>query len=296
MEHRNLISFNMVAETGSFSKAAKELGYAQSTITFQIKQLEEELGVLLFDRIGNHISITQAGSTLLDYSCKILSLESEVKSIITEDDTPSGTIRIASIDSLCANLLPTLIRNFSELYPAVTISASSVSKADVLNSIANGWADFGFYIDFDPPADDFNTIINIRNSLSFLCAPSNKVYRQESLTIRELAGIPMIVTEKNCTYRNLLQQIFAQNNTELSVYFESENTEVIKHFAEIGLGITFLPEIAVHEELKEQKLCRLPVDVKIPSTYINAIYHKNKWLTPAMREFCKVLNTIESVL
>ena len=291
MELRNLISFKKVAETGSFSKAAKELGYAQSTVTFQIKQLEEELSVLLFDRIGNHISLTEAGATLLDYSCRILSLENEVKNIIKEDDTPSGTIRIASIDSLCANLLPPLIRDFSELYSAVTISASSVSKAEVLNSITNGSADFGLYVDFVPPTDDCNTVFSIQNSLCFLSSPSHKVNGQESLKISELAGIPMIVTEKNCTYRNLLQQIFAENNTELRVYFESENTEVIKHFVEVGIGVAFLPVIVVSEELNEQKLCRLPVDVKIPSTYINAIYHRNKWLNPAMREFCKLLKT-----
>jgi DNA-binding transcriptional LysR family regulator len=291
MEHRNLISFKKVAETGSFSKAAIELGYAQSTVTFQIKQLEEELSALLFDRIGNHISITEAGATLLDYSCRILSLENEVKNIIKEDDMPSGTIRIASIDSLCANLLPPLIRDFSELYPAVTISASSVSKAEVLNSITNGSADFGFYMDFAAPTDDFITVVSIMNSLSFLCDPSNKIYKQKAFNIKELDGISMIVTEKNCTYRNLLQQIFAQNNTKLKVYFESDNTEVIKHFVEAGIGITFLPDIAVNEELNEHKLCRLPVDVKIPSNYINVIHHKNKWLTSAMREFCNLLKT-----
>jgi len=289
MEHRNLVSFKKVAEAGSFSKAAKELGYAQPTVTFQIKQLEGELGVILFDRIGNHISLTEAGATLLDYSYRMLSLENEVKNRIKEDDTPSGTIRIASIDSLCANLLPSLIRDFSELYPSVTISASSASKAEVLNSITNGSADFGFYIDFVPPPDGYNTVLSSRNSLSFLCDPSYKANRQESFKISELAGIPMIVTEKYCTYRNLLQQIFAKNNTELRVYFESENTEVIKHFAEAGIGVAFLPEIVVKEELKEQKLCRLLVDVEIPFIYINAIYHKNKWLTPAMREFCTLL-------
>jgi DNA-binding transcriptional LysR family regulator len=289
MEHKNLSSFKMVAECGSISKAAKELGYAQPTVTFQIKQLEEELGILLFDRIGNHISLTEAGMTLLDYSSRIISLENEVKSIIKEDNTPSGTIRIASIDSLCANMLPPLIKDFSEHYPTVTISASSVSKAEVLHRIANGSADFGFYIDFDSPVDDYNTVLSISNSLCFLCSPSHEVFRQESLNVRDLKGVPMIVTEKSCTYRNLLQQIFAQNDVEFDVYFESENTEVIKHFVEAGIGVAFLPEIVVKEELNEQKLYRLPVDVKIQSTYINAVYHKNKWLNPAMREFCKVL-------
>lgn len=289
MEHRNLVSFKMVAETGSFSKAAKDLGYAQSTVTFQIKQLEEELGVPMFDRIGNHISLTKAGVALLDYSCRILALENEVTNIIKNDDTPSGTIRIACIDSLCANLLPSLIKDFSERYPAVTISASSISRAEVLNSITNGSADFGFYMDFNLPSDVYNTVLSVRNSLCFLCNPNYRIDRREPLKISDLARIPLIVTEKNCTYRNLLQQIFEQNNTELRVYFESENTEVIKHFAEAGMGVAFLPEIVVSDELNKQKLCRLPVDLMIPSTYINAVYHKNKWLTPAMREFCKLL-------
>jgi len=291
MEHRNLVSFMAVAETGSFSKAAKELGYAQPTVTFQIKQLEEELGVLLFDRIGNRISLTEAGGILLNYSCRILSLENEAKSIIKEDNNPSGMIRIASIDSLCANLLPSLIRSFSEMYPSVKISASSVSKDEVLNRIGNGSADFGFYMDFAPPTDNYITAISMKNSLSFLCSRNHQVYRQEPLKISDMENIPMIVTEKECIYRNLLNQIFVKNHIELNVFFESENTEVIKHFAEAGLGVAFLPDIAVEEELEEHKLNRLPVEAEIPPTYINVVYHNNKWLTSAMREFSGLIES-----
>lgn len=294
MEHRNLNSFKTVAECGSISKAAQELGYAQSSITFQIKQLEAELGILLFDRIGNRIVLTGAGMTLLDYSYKILSLEHEVKSVLAEDGGPAGTIRLASIDSLCANLLPSLIKDFRECCPAVVVSAASVSKAEVIKCIANGSADFGFYIDFHAPAEEYGTALSMENSLCFLSSPNHEISRKEQLTIRELKDVPLIATEKSCTYRHVLQQIFARHELELNICFESENTEVIKHFAEAGIGVAFLPEIVVGDELREEKLCRLPIVAELPTIYINVIYHKNKWMNHAMRQFCSVLDSINT--
>lgn len=289
MEIKNLVSFKTIAETNSFSKAALTLGYAQSTITFQIKQLEEELGLPLFDRIGNQIRLTASGQVFLDYTLRILSLTKEAKHAITQDACPSGTLRIAGISSLCANLLPQLIKQYNEQYPKVTISATTVTKAQVLELVNNGSADIGLYMDFDIPPEDSYTAVHIENPLHFISAPHNSLAAKGSLSVKELGGIPIIATEPHCSYREVLMNLFLKNQTTPSILFESENTEVIKRFVQSDLGIALLPEIAVREELSSNKLCRLSIADDIPSVLINVIHRKNQWLTPAIREFFNLL-------
>ena len=109
MELKNLITFKTIAEQKSFSNAARVLGYAQPTITFQIRQLEDELGVPLFDRIGNKIRLTESGNILLDYTFRILSLVDDAKCTLASDCTPSGILKISGISSICAGMLPQLI-------------------------------------------------------------------------------------------------------------------------------------------------------------------------------------------
>ena len=99
MEFRNLYSFLKVHDLGSFSKAAEDLGYAQSTVTLHIQQLEDELGVPLFDRIGRKNSLTPYGTQLLDYARKILQLQEQVKFISRADRTKiGGTLRLGMVE------------------------------------------------------------------------------------------------------------------------------------------------------------------------------------------------------
>ncbi len=285
MEFKNLLSFKTIAETKSFSQAALALGYVQSTITFQIKQLEIELGVPLFDRIGNQIRLTDSGQILLDYTLRILSLSEEAKHAITNNSYPSGTLRIAGISSLCANILPRLIKKYNETFPNVIISATTLTKSEVLEKVNNGSADIGLYIDFEIPLKDTYTAVSIENPLYFICSKNNILCMKESLSINELEGIPFIATEPHCSYRKVLMNLFKENNITPSILFESENTEVIKRFVQSDIGISFLPEIAVREELATNNLCKLNITNSIPTTYINVIHRKNQWITPAIREF-----------
>lgn len=290
MEFKNLISFKIIAELKSFSKAALVLGYAQSTITFHIKQLETELGVSLFDRIGNNIRLTNSGHILLEYTHRILSLSDEAKHAIIQNSSPSGMLRIAGISSLCANMLPPLIKKYNEAFPSVTISATTASKLQVIERVNDGSADIGLYMDLEIPPKDTYTAVHIENPIYFICSAKNMLYAKNPLSIKELEGIPFIATEPQCSYRKLLTKLFTKNNIMPSIIFESENTEVIKRFVQSDLGISFLPEIAVREELAAHKLCKLNIINSIPTTYINVIHKNNQWITPAIREFFNLFN------
>lgn len=288
MELRNLISFNMIAETGSFSKAAQMLGYAQSTITFQIKQLEDELGIPLFNRIGNHVDLTQAGKLFLDYSIRIISMSEEAKNAVIGNIKPSGTLSLTGISSLSAGLLPKVIKKYSLLYPEVTINASTGTTEEVFKSTGNGAADIGIYMDWATPGKEFITAFSEPVRLLFVASPQNKLVDCKELSIKDLSGVPLIVTEETCCYRRFLMQVFEKEDVEPTIYFETDNTEIIKQFVQNDIGIAMLPAIAVTQEIKEGRLSQFAVNYEIPAAYINLIYNRNKWLSPAMSEFINV--------
>ena len=129
MELRNLNTFVKIAELGSFSAAAQELGYTQSTVTMQIKNLEEELGVQLFDRIGRSIRLTDAGSAALGRAREVLHSASRLR----EDLAGAGSaqVRVGVYESLCGAFLPGLIQQFARQNPSAGLSVVTASKAEL---------------------------------------------------------------------------------------------------------------------------------------------------------------------
>ena len=112
MEIRNLLSFVQVAEHNSFTKAARLLGYSQSTISFQIKQLEDELGCLLFERINHTISLTEKGKELLQYAQKISRMTEEFNQQLNEETVHLGSLHILAPDSICEDMMTS---NYKEI-------------------------------------------------------------------------------------------------------------------------------------------------------------------------------------
>lgn len=117
MELRNLISFIRAAELQSFSKTAEQLGYSQSAVTMQLKQLEEELGIPLFERIGKRVKLTQAGERFLPRALEVLEAVGRAHQVAQEPERPGGRLRIGTCQSLVSGLLPPVMRELSRLCP-----------------------------------------------------------------------------------------------------------------------------------------------------------------------------------
>ena len=290
MEIKNLITFLKIAEYESFTKAASVLGYTQPTITFQLKQLESELQIKLFDRLGNHIQITEAGTSLLDYAKHIVFLAEEANHMITKKDSiPLLPLRITGVCSACLGLLPELISQYHQKYPNIRFEANTACIDDIYLKLVNGSTDIGIIMDFSQSCNDFQIAYMETNPLYFICAPNNPLASMKSVDLQSLATLPLIVTEKHCSYRTLFMEMMTKYNSNPNLVFESENTEIIKSFVAYDLGISLLPEIAVRKELEENKLCKIPVSIPLPVTYIKIVYHKNKWISPVMSNFLELL-------
>lgn len=172
MELRQLNTFMTIARLQSFSKAALELGYAQSSITSQIQLLEQELNVRLFERLGHNITLTPEGKKLQPMAEQMLKLTNDIKSIGNHSEIPSGPLIIGAVESLCVTRLPKLIKEYRSRYPDVEILIKFGRKVEFLRSLKENTIDIAFFVDQQITDSDFITALQTLNQWLFFARPN----------------------------------------------------------------------------------------------------------------------------
>ena len=147
MELRNLITFIHVTELGSFTRAAEQLGYSQSTVSFQIKQLEDELGCLLFERINHTITLTERGHELVAYAHQVRALTDEFKQSLTQKNELSGHIHIVTPDSVCDDMINSHYIDFHREYPNISVKFTTADTLVMFDMLDHNEADLIITLD-----------------------------------------------------------------------------------------------------------------------------------------------------
>ena len=147
MELRLLVTFEKVATVLSFTQAAAELSYAQSSVTSQIRSLETSLGTELFDRLGSRIRLTEAGERLLPYARRIIELSEEARVAVAGADEPAGAINVGTMESLTSYRLPALLELFHHRYPQVRLSLRPTLGDETRQALRQGVYDIGFLME-----------------------------------------------------------------------------------------------------------------------------------------------------
>ena len=195
MEIRNLITFVHVAELNSFTKAAQMLDYSQSTISFQIKQLETELGCLLFERINHTLILTDRGRELLDYAQKISRLTDEFHQQLNEDREVSGDLHIVSPDSVCEAMLLDHFSDFYSRYPGIRLKFSTADTAHMFQMLDRNEADIMLTLDSHVFQKDYIIAKECKMSTHFVVGAASPLAQKNSVSIEELVRHPFILTE-----------------------------------------------------------------------------------------------------
>ncbi|AUS26657.1 LysR family transcriptional regulator [Paenibacillus polymyxa] len=139
MELRYLITLKTIVETGGFKKATEHLGYAQSSVTTHIKELESEVGKPIFDRLGKKVVLTHHGHQFLPYALKIIELYTQA---LTTNDEPTGNLTLGISESLMICRIPSLLVEYRQMYPKVNLSLKSLDYQDVSHAVQTGEIDF----------------------------------------------------------------------------------------------------------------------------------------------------------
>ena len=293
MELRNLITFIHVAELGSFTKAAEQLGYSQSTISFQIKQLEDEIGCLLFERINHTITLTDRGRELVSYAHQVRALTEDFKDSLTKEEECRGHIHIVTPDSVCEEMIYSRYIDFHEKYPLISIRFTTGDSALMLDMLDHNEADVIITLDRRLYNKDYVIAKEEALPMHFVTSKRSRFVGKKNLSIHDIASEPFILTEYGQGYRRVFDKEIAKKSMEITPVLEIGRTDVITHILAKSDMISYLPDFVTEELIESGELCYLDVcDIKV-DIWKQLIYHKNKWMSKSLKTFIEYIKDNE---
>ena len=293
MELRNLITFISVVELGSFTKAGKQLGYSQSTVSFQIKQLEEELNCLLFERINHTVTLTERGRELLSYAHQIRALTDEFNDNVKKENDYSGYIHVVTPDSVCEDMINTNYIDFYSKYPNVSLKFTPADTSVMFDMLDRNEADVIITLDNHVYKKDYVIAKEMPLSMHFVTNSSSKFAKMKNLSVKDVISEPFLLTEKGQGYRRVLDKELAKKSLQINPVLEIGRTDIITSVLTKSNMISFLPDFVTEQKVKSGELSYIDVrDFKVDICK-QLIYHKNKWLSKSLKTFIEYVKKAE---
>lgn len=283
MDIKNLITFIHVAELRSFTKAGDKLGYSQSTVSFQIRQLENELGVPLFERINRTVTLTSHGSRLLQSAYKINEVLQEFEHQTEQKTEISGKVRLAMADSLCNEVIRRVFPELQKNYPGITLECISAGTQEMFRLLNQNEADLMYTLDSHIYDTNFAILQESRISTHVVCAANNPLADKEQISLEEMAKQPFLLTEKGMSYRRLMDEQLAAKSLEVKPVFVSGNADLICYLVEKGVGLSLLPDYVTRPYVEKGTLRYVNVpEIKL-EVWTQLLHHRDKWISEPMR-------------
>jgi len=293
MELRNLITFIHVAELGSFTKAAEQLGYSQSTISFQIKQLEDELGCLLFERINHTITLTERGHELVSYAHRIRALTEDFKESLSKEEEYSGHIHIVTPDSVCEEMIYSCYVDFHNRFPSISIKFTTADTSVMFDMLDHNEADAIITLDSHSYRKDYVIAKEQPLRMHFVTNASSEFAGKRNLNMKDIVNEPFILTEYGQGYRRVFDRELAKKSIEITPVLEIGRTDMITSLVSQSEMVSYLPDFVTKEAVEDGRLCYLDVyDFEIEISK-QLIYHKDKWLSRSLRTLIEFIKETE---
>lgn len=293
MEVRTAATFLRVAELQSITKAARELGYSQGAVTIQIQQLEQELGVPLFERIGRKIRLTREGTAFLPLAMELVRAARQAAAFPhTGDDLPVGQLRIGTAESLFMSVLSPILPQFHRRCPQVETIIHTGRIAQLFEMIQQNDVDLLFFLDKKTHSPQWVKVFERPEPILFVAPASHPLAGKKKIPLERALEEPFLLTERGVSYRYDLEQLVASRGLELRPFLETGNTDMIVRILLEEGGISFLPQYVVQPAIRAGQLAALDLDCPSMEMWSQLVYHKNKWITPQMEIFIRMLKEL----
>ena len=287
VELKNLRTFQTIVDQGSYQKAADCLGYTQSTVTIHIQQLEEELGIPLFERTGRRMVLTQVGEQALSQARELLAAADRLAQVGRAGQEPSGTLRVDMAETLLCYRMQPVIQSFRRLAPQVRLIIRSRNCLDIAENVRGGRCDLGVGYDMDWSRDVLEVESMGEYEVVLLAAPG--FAHPDFTTAGQRKPVSLVTDEPDSIFRRRLERYLQERSITLDATLELWSIETIKRCVMSDLGFTYLPRFAAREELEAGRLVELDAPISgVPFPALCA-RHKNRWVTPAMELFMRLL-------
>jgi len=285
MDMKQLQTFIIAAETLSFTQTAQRLDYAQSSITAQIKTLEKELNVILFERLGKRIILTEEGKCLQQYAQKMLELDREMKKTMSNEQE-QVVLKVGAQESQCVYRLPSILQQFQQAHPYVKIIFKPVHTTEIAKELLQtGELDVAFITDTYQETAMLHRERLLEEQLVFVNTSKDS---REPLSASQLSTETMLLTETGCSYRNHLEAQLQQESIMPLQMIEFASIEAIKQCVIAGLGITFLPRMVVEKELENGQLVEIKSALNLDPIFTDIAWHKDKHMESCLLDFIAI--------
>jgi len=286
MDLRRLIMLKAIVEEGTFSRAAQKLCCTQSTVTFQIQQLEQELNLKLFNKIGRRMVLTEPAKNLLPHVNEMLRVMDSLRQSVRSTQSPKGRLRICAGETLLSYRLPAVLQLFKSKAPDVQLSLQSVNCYVIRDSLLADEADLGIFYRVGHDASLNMTTIG---ECPLVLVASPQFAGADFATPHQHIPVSFIINEPQCVFRQIFESTLRKREITLASTIELLSIESIKHCVAANLGVSYLPRFTVEKELREGKLQALPFTDEPNVITALCAHHIGKCVTPAMQVFMECL-------
>lgn len=290
MELKSLYTVKKIIETGSYLGAAKSLNYAQSTITFQVKQLEAELDVQIFEKRGNKMALTQEGERLIPLIDNVIASAEELMTFKKRGKDMQGTLKVALPETLVTYQLQPVFKKFKEMAPKVKLAIQVKNCFRVHEELLKGTIDIGIHYDVRkyPSNIEFHEFGTF--PMALVASPELDESERDFITPQQMKSVCHIQNDPNAPYLKMFNRYLENREITLASDLELWSIESIKQSVMSNLGVSLLPKFTVQKELDKELLLELATEM--PGNELTAIYafNRNKWRSPAMELFLQILD------
>ena len=289
MNLNQLKIFYQAAKRKNLSAAAEDLFITQPAVTKGIQRLQEFYDMKFVDHIGKKLILTDAGEVLYEIAEKIFELESKAEESIRDfQQRKRGRIRILSSESFGDYYLPRIIIPFSKTYPLVRITMSILPTEQVVDNTATLNSDLGFV---SYPVEHKKLVVRevLEDQLVIITPPSHPLVSHPSLTHRHLEGQMLIMHEAGSAPRRAIENYIRKNNLSINVHLELSSNRAIKRAVEDGIGIALISRRVANEEIRDKRLCAIPLSDPSMTRKFYMVQHKDKYLSESLQNFIEMV-------
>ncbi len=287
---RQLQVFEKVASHLNYSRAAEELYLSQPAVSMQIRQLEEHVGLPLFEQLGKKIFLTEAGRELLNYSRTISQQLAEMEAMFDEmKGLEKGRLTLSVVNT-ANSFAPQLLAKFCQRHTHINVSLQVANRDTILKHLAENSTDLAIMgrppTEIDVSAEQF-----MDNPLVVIAAPDHPLAKLQRIKLARLADETFLSREKGSGTRSAMERVFAEHRIQPRIGMEVETNEAIKQAVQAGMGLGILSLHSIELELKTKRLAVLKVEHFPLMRHWYVVHRRNKRLSGAAQAFKEFLLT-----
>lgn len=285
MELRQLKYFIEVAKREHVTEAADVLQVAQSAVSRQISNLENELGAPLFVREGRNVKLTPVGKIFWKHiEVAIREIDKAVQEVREYLDPESGVIRIGFPNSLAANTLPRVISAFRQKYPKIRFELRQGILSTLIKGVVKGEIDLAFVAPVPTNHDEVNGYILFTEEMMAVLPANHPLAEYDALRLDQLRKEPFVMFREGFTLRKIVDEACRQAGFKPCVAFEGEDIDTVKGLVAAGLGVALLPEVTLGENTPRETVKLSIIEPQVTRT-VGVITPKDRELSPSIKIF-----------